>query len=128
MTTPTPAETGRRSKEPAVAEIDGFRGRLITADHGDYDTARAIWNGAIDRRPRLIARCLGSADVVAAVRFARDPDLEIAIPGGGHNVAATATSALRLVFPLSSLPPLPSFCLSSFSLFFFSFFFFFFFS
>src|SRR3546814_16501923 len=76
MTTPTPAETGRRSKEPAVAEIDGFRGRLITADHGDYDTARAIWNGAIDRRPRLLARCIGSADVVAAVRFARDNELE----------------------------------------------------
>src|SRR3546814_19752694 len=63
MTTPTPAETGRRSKEPAVAEIDGFRGRLITADHGDYDTARAIWTGAIYRRPRLLARCLGSADL-----------------------------------------------------------------
>src|SRR3546814_9346101 len=89
MTTPTPAETGRRSKEPAVAEIDGFRGRLITADHGDYDTARAIWNGAIDRRPRLIARCIGRDDVVAAVRCAREHDLERAIRGGGPNVAGT---------------------------------------
>ena len=40
-------------------EIDGFRGRLIGADHDDYDIARAVWNGAIDRRPRLIARCIG---------------------------------------------------------------------
>src|SRR3546814_266244 len=103
MTTPTPAETGRRSKEPAVAEIDGFRGRLITADHGDYDTARAIWNGAIDRRPRLIARCIGSADAVAAVRCARDHDLEIAIRGGGHNVAGTATCDDGMVIDLSAM-------------------------
>src|SRR3546814_20682625 len=103
MTTPTPAETGRRSKEPAVAEIDGFRGRLITADHGDYDTARAIWNGAIDRRPRLFAQCIGSADVVAAVRFARAHDLEIAIRGGAHNVAGTATSDDVMVIDPSAM-------------------------
>ena len=75
MTIPTPAEVGRGIKGPAVVEIDAFRGRLISADHADYDIARAVWNGAIDRRPRLIARCIGSADVVAAVRFARDHDL-----------------------------------------------------
>lgn len=44
-------------------EIDGFRGWLITADDADYDIARAVWNGAIDWRPRLIARCIGTADV-----------------------------------------------------------------
>ena len=90
MTTPTTAEVGHANKEPTVVEIDGFRGQLIGADHADYDIARAVWNGAIDRRPRLIARCIGAADVVAAVRFARDHDLEIAIRGGGHNVAGTA--------------------------------------
>lgn len=62
MTTQTTAEVRRGSKKPTVAEIDGFRGRLITADHADYDIARAVWNGAIDRRPRLIARCIGTAD------------------------------------------------------------------
>ena len=72
MTTPTTAEVGRWSKAATVVKIDGFRGRLITADHPDYDVARAVWNGAIDRRPRLIAQCIGTADVVAAVRFARD--------------------------------------------------------
>ncbi len=84
-------------------EIDGFRGQLITADHSDYDTARAVWNGAVDRRPRLIARCSGTADVAAAVRFARDHDLEIAIRGGGHNVAGTAVCDDGIVIDLSSM-------------------------
>ena len=70
--------------------IDGFRGRLISAEHADYDIARAIWNGAIDRGRRLIARCIGTADVVSAVRFGRDHDMEIAIRGGGRNVAGAA--------------------------------------
>ena len=103
MTTPTTAEVGHRSTEPTVAGIDGFRGRLISADHADYDIARAVWNGAIDRRPRLIARCIGTADVVAAVRFARDHDLEIAIRGGGHNVAGTAVCDDGIVIDLSAM-------------------------
>src|SRR6266511_4314008 len=103
MTIPTPAEVGHGSKEPTVVEIDGFRGRLISADHADYDIARAVWNGAIDRRPHLIARCSGTADVVAAVRFARDHDLEIAIRGGGHNVAGTAICDDGIVIDLSAM-------------------------
>jgi hypothetical protein len=103
MTTPTAAEVGRGSKRRPVAAIDGFRGRLINTDHSDYDIARAIWNGAIDRRPRLIARCIGTADVVAAVRFARDHDLEIAIRGGGHNVAGTAVCDDGIVIDLSAM-------------------------
>ncbi|MBI1942080.1 MAG: FAD-binding oxidoreductase [Betaproteobacteria bacterium] len=103
MTTSTTAEVTRRSKAPAVAEIDGFRGRLISAGHADYDTARAVWTGAIDRRPHLIARCIGAADVVAAVRFARDHDLEIAIRGGGHNVAGTAVCDDGIVIDLSAM-------------------------
>ena len=103
MTTPTLAEVGHRSKEPTGVEIDGFRGRLISADHADYDIARAVWNGAIDRRPRLIARCMGAADVVRAVRFARDHDLEIAIRGGGHNVAGTAICDDGIVIDLSAM-------------------------
>src|SRR5262245_31693557 len=103
MTTITTAEVGLASKEPTVVEIDGFRGRLIGTDHPDYDIARAVWNGTIDRRPRLIARCIGTADVVAAVRFARDHDLEIAIRGGGHNVAGTAVCDDGIVFDLSAM-------------------------
>ncbi|RWM65570.1 MULTISPECIES: FAD-binding oxidoreductase [Mesorhizobium] len=101
--TSTTAEFGRTSKELTVAEIDGFRGTLISANHDDYDTARAVWNGAIDRRPHLIARCIGAADVVAAVRFARDRDLEIAIRGGGHNVAGTAVCDDGIVIDLSAM-------------------------
>ena len=88
---------------PVGYEIDGFRGSLITADHASYDTARAVWNGAIDRRPRLIARCIGTSDVIAAVRFARGHALEIAIRGGGHNVAGTAVCDDGIVIDMSSM-------------------------
>jgi FAD/FMN-containing dehydrogenase len=84
-------------------EIDGFRGQLITADHADYDSARTLWNGAVDRRPRLVARCSGTADVALAVRFARDHDLEIAVRGGGHNVAGTAVCDDGIVVDLSAM-------------------------
>ncbi len=102
MAAPT-AEIGHRSAEPTVAAIDGFRGQLIRPGHPDYDITRAVWNGAVDRRPRLIARCIGTADVVAAVRFARDHDLEIAIRGGGHNVAGTAVCDDGIVIDLSAM-------------------------
>jgi FAD/FMN-containing dehydrogenase len=103
MTTATITERDHRSKASTVVGIDGFRGRLITAGDADYDTARAVWNGVIDRRPRLIARCIGTADVVAAVRFARNHDLEIAIRGGGHNVAGTAVCDDGIVMDLSAM-------------------------
>ena len=75
MTTPTTAKVRRATKEPTVAQIDGFRGRLISADHADYDNARAVWNsGMVDRRPALVARWAEtSADVAAAVTFEREP-------------------------------------------------------
>src|SRR5262245_35912234 len=102
MTTLT-RQGGHGSKEPTIVEIEGFRGRLISAHHPDYDMARAVWNRAIDRRPRLIAPCIGTADVLAAVRFARDHDLEIAIRGGGHNVAGTAVCDDGIVIDLSAM-------------------------
>jgi FAD/FMN-containing dehydrogenase len=102
MTTTT-AEVGKASKQPVASELERFRGRLITADHADYDAARAIWNGAVDRRPRLIARCIGTADVALAVRHARDRNLEIAIRGGGHNVAGTAVCDDGIVIDLSAM-------------------------
>ena len=103
MTTTTTAEAGHRGRMPSVAEIPGFRGRLISATDADYDVARAVWNGAIDRRPRLIAPCIGTADAVAAVRYARGHDLEIAIRGGGHNVAGTAVCDGGIVIDLSAM-------------------------
>jgi FAD/FMN-containing dehydrogenase len=103
MTTPTTADAAGASKQPRPLKIDGFRGRLISPGDPDFDAARAIWNGAIDRHPRLIAQCIGTTDVVAAVRFARDHDLEIAIRGGGHNVAGTAVCDGGIVIDLSSM-------------------------
>jgi hypothetical protein len=102
MTTTTTG-LGDGHRATTSVRIPGFRGRLIGAEHADYDGARAVWNGAIDRRPRLIARCIGSADAVAAVRFARDHDLEVAIRGGGHNVAGTAVCDDGIVIDLSAM-------------------------
>jgi hypothetical protein len=67
-----------------------FLGELLLPAGAGYETARRLWNGAIDRYPACIARCASVADVVASVRFARGHDVEIAIRGGGHNVAGTA--------------------------------------
>jgi hypothetical protein len=80
-----------------------FRGELLLPTSPGYDAARRIWNGAIDRRPACIARCTDVADVVAAVRFARDHDLEIAVHGGGHNVAGTAVCDGGIVIDLSRM-------------------------
>jgi FAD/FMN-containing dehydrogenase len=88
---------------PTAMQIPGLRGDLIAPDHHDYDDARTVWNGTVDRRPRLIARCSGTADVAAAVRFARDRDLEIAVRGGGHNVAGTAVCDGGIVIDLSAM-------------------------
>jgi FAD/FMN-containing dehydrogenase len=99
----TTAEVSHAGKVSTVGSIGGFRGRLISSGHADYDNARAVWNGAIDRRPGLIAQCIGTADVVAVVRFARDRDLEIAIRGGGHNVAGTAVCDDGIVIDLSAM-------------------------
>ena len=84
-------------------EIDEFQGQLITADDDEYDIARAVWNGAIDGHPRVIARCSVTADVAVAMRFARDQNLEIAVRGGGHNVAGTAVCDGGIVIDLTTM-------------------------
>jgi FAD/FMN-containing dehydrogenase len=89
--------------ERITMQIPGFRGDVITPDDHEYDGARAIWNGIVNRRPRVIARCRGTADVAASVRFARDRDLEIAVRGGGHNVAGTAVCDDGIVIDLSAM-------------------------
>ena len=79
----------------------GFHGDLIRPADPGYDDARSVWNGMIDKRPALIARCRGVADVISAVDFAREHDLLVAVRGGGHNVAGTAVCDDGLVIDLS---------------------------
>lgn len=80
-----------------------FRGKLIAPDDAGYDEARSVWNGMIDKRPALIARCTGVADVIAAVNYAREHDLLLAVRGGGHNVAGSALCDGGLVIDLSQM-------------------------
>jgi FAD/FMN-containing dehydrogenase len=78
-----------------------FRGALLRPGEEGYDEARRIWNGAIDRRPALIARCAGADDVVEAVRFARAAELAITVRGGGHAVAGHAVCDGGVMIDLS---------------------------
>ncbi len=77
------------------------RGPVIGPGEASYDSTRAIWNGMIDRRPAAIARCAGAADVVAALRFARERELPISVRGGGHNVSGNAVCDDGLMIDLS---------------------------
>ncbi len=90
--------------EAAVEEFSsGLRGDLLRPrDHG-YDDARRVWNGMIDRRPALIARCLEVADVIHAVSFARTNDLLVAVRGGGHNITGNAVCEGGIVIDLSGM-------------------------
>src|SRR4029453_8630757 len=80
-----------------------LRGRLLRAGDDGYDAARKVWNGMIDRRPALIARCAGAADVVRCIEFARANDLVVAVPGGSHNIAGDAGCDGGLVIDLSAM-------------------------
>jgi FAD/FMN-containing dehydrogenase len=91
-----------KTETTAFDELDGsFGGELLLPNSPGYDTARRIWNGAIDRRPACIARCTGVADVVMAVRVARERDLLVAVRSGGHGVAGHAVCEGGLVIDLS---------------------------
>ena len=82
---------------------EALRGELVLPTDTDYDEARSVWNGMIDRRPALVARCTGTSDVIAAIGFARSEGLEVAVRGGGHNVAGNATCDGGLVIDLSPM-------------------------
>jgi FAD/FMN-containing dehydrogenase len=79
----------------------GFTGRLLRAGDPGYDDARRVHNGLIDKRPALIARCAGTADVVEALALARATGLQVSVRGGGHNVAGRAVADGALMIDLS---------------------------
>lgn len=90
--------------QAAVRDFEArLRGPLVTPAHADYDAVRAIWNGMIDRRPAMIARCTGTADVIEAVAFARTHELPVAVRGGGHNVAGSSVCDGGLMIDLSPM-------------------------
>jgi FAD/FMN-containing dehydrogenase len=84
--------------EPLRARL---RGPVIAPGSPDYEQSRSVWNAMIDRKPAIVARCLGTADVIECVRFARENDLLLCIKGGGHNIAGLAAADGALMLDMS---------------------------
>ena len=82
---------------------DLLRGDLVQPSDPEYDAVRSVWNAMIDKRPAFIARCTGASDVIKAVNFAREHDLEVSVRGGGHNVAGKALNDGGLMIDLSPM-------------------------
>lgn len=88
--------------ESAVEEFgSSLRGELIAPGDAGYDDARRVWNANVNKRPALVARCQGVADVISSVSFARDNDLLVSVRGGGHNFPGTSICNGGLVIDLS---------------------------
>lgn len=93
-----------RSLSASVSELAStFAGELLQPQDPGYDLARRVHNGLIDRRPALIARCGGKADIVDAVKLAQEHGLEVAVRGGGHNVAGRCTTDSGLMIDLAAM-------------------------
>ncbi len=89
--------------EEVAALRDRLRGNALVPGDRDYGTARRVWNGLIDRRPAMIVRTHGVADVIATLAFAREHDLPIVVRGGGHNVAGSSMADGAVVIDLSRM-------------------------
>ena len=87
---------------PAALQT-ALRGRVVDPGAPDYDQSRLVWNGAVDRRPALIARCADTDDVLTCVRYAREHGLEIAVRSGGHSVDGESVCDGGLVIDLAGL-------------------------
>ncbi|HEV2745573.1 MAG TPA: FAD-dependent oxidoreductase, partial [Rubrobacter sp.] len=98
-------QTAMQNGGPSVKAVEKlrtrFKGLLLRPGEAGYDEARRVWNGAIDRRPALVARCANADDVAEAVRFARERDLPASVRGGGHVVAGPAVVEGGVMIDLS---------------------------
>src|SRR5262245_21147091 len=105
MTTLTTADGASTSldEETITAFRSSLRGELIGDGHAAYESARRVWNGNIDRRPALIARCAGVADVQRAVTFGRTHSLRLSIRDGGHSAPGYGTNDGGLVIDMSPM-------------------------
>ena len=85
--------------------IDSLRGRfdgaLVRPGDSEYEEARQVWNAMIDKRPAVVARCSNADDVVAAIAFAREHGLDVAVRGGGHSAAGKGSCDDGIVIDLS---------------------------
>src|SRR5919197_4418665 len=90
--------------ETAVLELESsLRGPVVRPENPTYQEVRRVWNGSIDRRPALIVRCTGVADVIAAVRFARRTGLEVAVRSGGHSFPGLSVADGALLVDLAPM-------------------------
>ena len=104
MTTTDPTSRVERTGDAPFDELAAeLRGDIVTPESADFDSARAVYNAMIDRRPAAVARCRDSADVVACVGFAQRHGLEIAVRGGGHNAGGLGVWDGALVIDLGAM-------------------------
>jgi hypothetical protein len=105
MTTSQVEATGPSvNADEMVADLrSSVRGEVIDRAHPAYDAARRVWNGLIDRHPAVIVRCTGTADVVEAIRVAREHRPPVSIRGGGHQIAGSGVCDDGLVIDLSAM-------------------------
>jgi FAD/FMN-containing dehydrogenase len=95
--------TAELSEEEISSFSENLHSELVTPNSANYDEVRAIWNGMINRRPGLIVRCQGAADVVQAVNFAKKHEMQISVRGGGHNIAGSAVCEGGLMIDLKPM-------------------------
>src|SRR5260370_23112359 len=102
LTVRTLEASTKSTPQDTLAALRGrLRGTVALPGEDGYDAARTIWNAMVDRRPALVVRCLGTADVVNAVKLARDENLLVAVGSGGHNIAGNAVCDSGLLIDLS---------------------------
>src|SRR5215813_820067 len=100
----TTGDTDTILEDAVVQELRAsLHGPLLCPGEAGYDEARKVWNGMIDRRPALIARCSGVADVIAAVKFARTHEVLVSVRGGGHNAPGNAVCQGGLMIDLAGM-------------------------